>query len=88
MIQTVELELMNGRYTIEANVELKAVPNYIEVDGYRDDWTDYEYVSHQIVSVWDNFQDAEVRDQSYGVVTMYLDTIVDAAQEQAAKERQ
>lgn len=88
MTQTVEFEVMNGRYTIEANVELKAVPNYIEVDGYRDDWTDYEYVRHEIVSVWDNVQDAEVRDESYGVVTMYLDSIVDAAQEQAAKERQ
>lgn len=88
MTQTVEFEVMNGRYTIEANVELKAVPNYIEVDGYRDDWTDYEYVSHDILSVWDNVQDAEVRDESYGVVTMYLDSIVDAAQEQAAKERQ
>lgn len=87
MIQAVEREVMNGRYTIAANVELKAVPNYIEVDGHRDEWEDYKYVSHEVVSVWDNTEDKEVRDDSFGIVAMYLDTVVDAAQQQAAKER-
>lgn len=87
MIQTVEIDVMNGRYTIEANVELKAVTNYIEVDGYRDEWEDYEYVSHEVVSLYDNLCEKEIETDYFGFVEMHLDEIIETAIEQAAKER-
>jgi hypothetical protein len=88
MIQTVELEVMNGRYTIAANVELKAVPNSIEVDGHRDTWTDYEYVVHEIVSLYDNGCDEYIpTGKQNEIVEDVIDEIIDAAIEKAANER-
>ena len=88
MTQSVELEVMNGRYTIAVNVELKAVPNSIEVDGHRDTWTDYEYVGHQIVNLYDNGCDEYIPAYKWKqILEDVIDEIIDAAIEKAANQR-
>ena len=88
MIQSVELEVMNGRYTIAANVELKGGQDSIEVDGYRDTWTDYEYLGHEVVSLYDNGCDEYIpTGKQNEIVEDVIDEIIEAAIEKAANLR-
>jgi len=87
IIETVELEVDNGKYLVEVDVTLEEVESRHTIDGAS--YTEYfglEYHSHEMLSVYDCEKDEMVEDREVAkkIVDDNIYVIVDAACHQNA----